>query len=309
MSEDAIDDTAEEPVRASYPRLGTAQSNYVGLPRDAWRDAYHILLTISLPRFLALMAGGYLGINVVFALAYLADPGGVANARPGDFADSFFFSVQTLASVGYGVMWPRSLYANVIMTLESFVGLFNLAIATGLLFARFSRPTARIMFSNIAVVAPFDGAPALMFRAANQRRNMVVEAEVNLSLVRNVTTVEGVVMRRFFDLSTVRSRTPLFFLTWQVIHVIDETSPLRGETAASLIAQQAEIVVVMKGLDETFVSTIHARASYTPDQIVWGRPLAEIFTVDENGARLIDFTKFHDAERVGDIAPPSPEGY
>jgi inward rectifier potassium channel len=309
VSEDAIDDTAEEPAPASYPRLGTAQSSYVGLPRDAWRDAYHILLTISLPRFLALMAGGYLGINVIFALAYLADPGGVASARPGNFADSFFFSVQTLASVGYGVMWPRSLYANVVMTLESFVGLFNLAIATGLLFARFSRPTARIMFSNIAVVAPFDGAPALMFRAANQRRNMVVEAEVNLSLVRNVTTVEGVVMRRFFDLSTVRSRTPLFFLTWQVIHVIDEASPLWGETAASLVAQRAEIVVVMKGLDETFVSTIHARASYTPDQIVWGRRLAEIFSVDGGGVRQIDFTRFHDAETADDIAQPSPEGY
>ncbi len=309
MSEGDIDDTAEGPVPASYPRLGTARSNYVGLPRDAWRDAYHILLTISLPQFLALMASGYVGINAVFALAYLADPGGVANARPGNFADSFFFSVQTLAGVGYGVMVPRSLYANLVMTLETFVGLFNLAIATGLLFARFSRPTARIMFSNIAVVAPFDGAPALMFRAANRRRNMVVEAEVNLSLVRNVTTVEGVEMRRFFDLSTVRSRTPLFFLTWQVIHVIDEASPLRGETAASLIAQKAEIVVVMKGLDETFVSTIHARASYTPDQIVWGRRLAEIFTVDDAGVRQIDFTRFHDAERAGDIAPPPPEGY
>jgi inward rectifier potassium channel len=309
VSEDDIDDTAAEPVPTNYPRLGTARSNYVGLPRDAWRDAYHILLTISLPQFLALMATGYLGINAIFALAYLADPGGVTNARPGNFADSFFFSVQTLAGVGYGVMAPRSTYANLVMTVETFVGLFNLAIATGLLFARFSRPTARIMFSNIAVVAPFDGAPALMFRAANRRRNMVVEAEVNLSLVRNVTTVEGVEMRRFFDLSTVRSRTPLFFLTWQVIHVIDEASPLWGETAVSLAAQKAEIVVVMKGLDETFVSTIHARGSYTPDQIVWGRRLAEIFTVDEAGVRQIDFTRFHDAESAGDIAPPPPEGY
>jgi inward rectifier potassium channel len=306
VSEDAIDEPVQAEPSASYPRLGRAQSNYVGLPRDAWRDAYHILLTISLPRFLALMAAGYLAINTVFALAYLADPGGVANARPGNFADSFFFSVQTLAGLGYGVMAPKSFYANTVMTLEAFVGLFNLATATGLLFARFSRPTARIMFSNIAVVAPFDGAPALMFRAANQRRNMVVEAEVNLSLVRNVKTVEGVEMRRFFDLSTVRSRTPLFFLTWQVIHVIDELSPLWGETAASLIAQKAEIIVVMKGLDETFVSTIHARASYAPDQIVWGRPLAEIFSVDDVGVRQIDFTKFHDAEVVGEIAQPPP---
>jgi inward rectifier potassium channel len=296
VSEDAIDDPAEEPVPASYPRFGEARPNFVGLPRGAWRDAYHILLTIPLPAFLALMAAGYLTINTVFALAYLADPGGVANARPGNFGDHFFFSVQTLASVGYGVMWPRSAYANVVMSLESFVGLFNLAIATGLLFARFSRPTARIMFSDIAVVAPFDGAPSLMFRAANRRRNMVVEAEVSVNLARDVTTVEGNVMRRFFDLPVVRSRTPMFFMTWQVIHNIDEASPLWGATAASLLNERAELVVIMKGLDETFASTIHARASYKPDQIIWGRQLADIFTFDSQGNRLIDFRKFHDAE-------------
>ncbi len=296
MSEDAIDVPTDEPIAVTYPRLGTATQNYIGLRRGAWSDAYHILLTIPLPAFLGLMAAGYLAINIVFALAYLADPGGVTNARPGDFADHFFFSVQTLASVGYGVMAPRSLYTNVVMTLECFVGLFNLAIATGLLFARFSRPTARIMFSDIAVVAPFDGAPALMLRAANRRHNLVVEAEVAISLVRDVTTVEGVTMRRFYDLNVVRSRSPLFFLTWQVIHTIDEASPLWGETAASLVAQRSEIVVIMKGLDETYVSTIHARASYTPDQIVWGRQLKDIFITDADGKRFIDFRKFHDAE-------------
>lgn len=296
MSEDAIDVPTDEPVAVTYPRLGTATQSYIGLKRGAWSDAYHILLTIPLPAFLGLMAAGYLVINIVFALAYLADPGGVTNARPGNFADHFFFSVQTLASVGYGVMSPRSVYANVVMVLECFVGLFNLAIATGLLFARFSRPTARIMFSDIAVVAPFDGAPALMLRAANRRHNLVVEAEVTISLVRDVTTVEGVTMRRFYDLSVVRSRTPLFFLTWQVIHTIDEASPLWGETAASLVAQRSEIVVIMKGLDETYVSTIHARASYTPDQIVWGRQLKDIFITDADGKRFIDFRKFHDAE-------------
>jgi inward rectifier potassium channel len=296
VSEDAIDVPTDEPVRVSYPRLGAARPNYVGLPRGAWTDAYHILLTIPLWAFFSLMAGAYLTINTLFALLYLLDPGGVANARPGSFADDFFFSVQTLASVGYGVMAPKSLYSNLVMVVECFVGLFNLAIATGLLFARFSRPTSRIMFSNIAVVAPFEGAPSLMFRAANRRRNMVVEAEVTVSMTRDVTTAEGVVMRRFFDLAVARSRSPMFFMTWQVIHTIDEASPLWGQTARSLIDQRAEILVIMKGLDETFVSTIHARTSYTPDQIVWGRQLADIFTVDAAGRRLIDFTRFHDAE-------------
>jgi inward rectifier potassium channel len=295
VSAEEIEEAVDQELPANYPHFGTRQATYVGLPRDGWRDAYHLLLTLPLWAFLGLMAAAYLAINTLFALLYLADPTGVANARPGDFGDHFFFSIQTLASVGYGVMWPRDLYANLVMTLECFVGLFNLAIATGLMFARVSRPTARIMFSNIAVVAPFDGAPALMFRAANRRRNLVVEAEVSVSLVRNVVTQEGVEMRRFHDLPVVRARTPLFFLTWQVIHTIDEASPLFGATAQSLVEEQAEVLVVMKGTDETFVSTIHARASYTPDQIRWGRPLAEIFTRDAEGRRLIDFTRFHDA--------------
>ncbi|MGH7023598.1 MAG: ion channel [Caulobacteraceae bacterium] len=292
---DDIQKAADELPPVNYPRLGDARAKYVGLPRNGWRDAYHVLLTIPLWAFLAVMAAAYLAINTVFALLYLADPGGVVNARPGNFADHFFFSVQTMASVGYGVIWPRSLYANLVMTLECFVGLFNLAIAAGLMFARISRPTARIMFSNIAVVAPFDGVPALMFRAANQRRNLVVEAEVSVSLVSDVVTVEGIAMRRFSDLPVLRARSPLFFLTWQVIHAIDDASPLRGETAQSLLAKRAEILVVMKGTDETFVSTIHARTSYTPDQIRWGRPLADIFEEDETGRRVINFTRFHDA--------------
>jgi inward rectifier potassium channel len=295
VSVDDIVEAADQALPANYPRYGTQRARYVGLPRDGWRDTYHLLLTIPLWAFLLLMAGAYLAINTFFALLYLADPGAVTNARPGNFGDHFFFSVQTLASVGYGVMWPKDLYANLVMTSECFVGLFNLAIAAGLMFARISRPTARIMFSDIAVVAPFDGAPALMFRAANRRRNLVVEAEVSVSLVRDVITSEGVEMRRFHDLAVVRSRTPLFFLTWQVIHPIDEASPLFGETARSLVEKRAEILVVMRGTDETFVSTIHARASYTPDQIKWGRPLAEIFTEDAQGRRLIDFTRFHDA--------------
>jgi inward rectifier potassium channel len=286
----------EEVVVRTYPRYGDgAGATYVGLPRGAWTDAYHVLLTLSWPRFLGLIATVYLLLNTLFALLYNADPYGVSNARPGDLADHFFFSVETLGGLGYGVMAPRDLYANLVMTLESFAGLFNLAIATGLLFARFSRPTARIMFSEIAVVAPFNGTPSLMFRAANRRRNLVMEAEVTVSLVRNITTAEGVVMRRFQDLAVVRARTPMFVLTWQVIHPIDAASPLFGESARSLMEQQAEIVVVMRGTDETFASTIHARASYTPDQIRWGRQLADIFSFGPDGRRVIDFTRFHEA--------------
>jgi inward rectifier potassium channel len=286
--------TDEGADKVTYARMGASGLVYRGLPRDGWRDAYHRLLTMPLAAFFAVMATAFLAINSVFAMLYKLDPGGIAGARPGNFSDLFFFSVQTLGTLGYGVMAPRSLYCNVVVSAETFVGLFNLAIATGLLFARISRPTARIMFTNKAVVTAFDGEPTLMFRAANRRRNLVVEAEVSVSLLHDVETKEGSVLRRFDELSVLRSRSPLFFLTWQVMHRIDAASPLYGETMESLLAKKAEILVVMKGLDETFVSTIHARTSYTPDEIVWDKRMADIFMNDENGARVIDFRRFHD---------------
>ena len=284
------------PPPATFRRMGTGRPNTVGLARDGWRDAYHVLLALPVTAFLGVMALAYLAVNTLFAGLYLLDPGGVVNVRPGHFADAFFFSVQTLGGLGYGVMAPKSLYANLVATCEVFLGLLNLGVATGLLFARISKPTARIMFSDRAVVAPLNGAPTLMFRAANRRRNLVIEAEVTVTLVQNVTTREGTVLRRFHELPVVRSRTPLFFLTWQVMHVIDEASPLSGETTQSLHANGAEILVVMKGMDETFASTIHARTSYTPDEIVWGGRLVDIFSTDAAGARFIDFRRFHDVD-------------
>jgi inward rectifier potassium channel len=287
---------ADADPSSSYSRIGTQGLPARGLPKDRWRDAYHYLLTMPLWAFFTVMASAFVALNAVFGGLYLLDPGGLSGARPGAFSDAFFFSVQTLGTLGYGVMAPRSLYENVVVTAEVFLGLFNLAAATGLLFARISRPTARIMFSDKAVVTPFDGVPTLIFRAANRRRNLVVEAEVSVSLLRDLTTQEGDTMRRFTELQMVRARTPIFFLTWTVMHRIDESSPLWGETQESLFQKHAEIVVVIKGTDETFVSTIHARTSYTPDEIVWGRRLADIFITDATGRRFIDFTRFHQIE-------------
>ena len=285
---------SNQPAPGAYPRMGAGTPPFRGLPKDSWHDVYHVLLTMPLWAFFAVMAGAFAAINAAFAGLYLLDPTGIKGEAPGNFADAFFFSVQTLGTLGYGDLAPKSLYANAVVTAEVFVGLFNLAIATGLLFARISRPTARIMFSHRAVVTPFEGVPTLMFRAANRRRNLVVEAEVSVSLLRDIVTAEGTMIRRFDELRTVRARTPLFFMTWQVMHQIDEASPLHGETLESLLEKKAEIVVVMKGLDETFVSTIHARGSYTPDEIVWGRRLADIFTTDTDGRVAIDFRLFHD---------------
>jgi inward rectifier potassium channel len=291
-------DGAENEGLVRYPRMGgdnLPPAIYIGHAKDGWKDAYHFLLTMPLPAFFGVMASLYLSINLLFGLLYFL-VGGVDGVKPGDFPAAFFFSVQTLGTIGYGEMAPRSFAAQAIVTVESFFGLFNLAIATGLLFARISRPTARVLFSDRAVVTPHNGVPTLMFRAANRRRNRIVEAEVTVNLARDGVTLEGSRMRGFENLPTIRSRSPVFVLTWQIMHRIDEASPLFGHTTESLIAQRAEIVVVLKGLDETFAQTIHARASYTPEEIVWGGRLVDVFSRNEDGRPVIDYTRFHDIE-------------
>lgn len=289
-------DEAEPEQQVHFPPAGTMsrpQVRYIGQAKDGWRDAYHYLLTMPLWRFFTVMAAGYIAVNAVFAVAYLA-VGGVSGIGRGDFAGAFFFSAETLSTVGYGQSAPQTFAAHVVVTIEIFVGLFNLAIATGLLFARISRPTARVVFSDRAVVTPLDGTPTLMLRSANRRQNRIVEAEVTMTLVRDAVTQEGDFYRRFEALATVRTRSPVFILTWTIMHQVDELSPLFGETTASLKARRAEIWVVVKGLDETFAQTIHARATYTPDQIVWGGRFADIFSRDATGMPVIDYTRFHD---------------
>jgi inward rectifier potassium channel len=272
---------------------GRTEVSYVGRPRDGWRDVYHHLLTMPLWAFFGVMAAVYLGVNALFALAYLT-VGGVDNMRPGDFPSAFFFSVETFGTIGYGELAPRGVGAHLLVAAESFVSIFNLAVATGLLFARISRPTARVLFSNRAVVTQHDGQQMLIFRAANQRLNRIVEAEVSVTLVHDVPTREGSPIRRFDTLPTVRSRTPVFMLSWQIMHPIDELSPLLGETSESLAARNAQIIVVLKGLDETFAQTIHARGGYTPDQIIWGGRFVDIIGRDEAGRPVIDYAHFHD---------------
>jgi inward rectifier potassium channel len=301
MSAETPDQASPEPrlpdpaaSDAFFPRIGDGNAVYIGQSRAPWRDAYHWLLVMPTAAFLAVLALAFVIMNSIFAGLYLLDPAGVAGARPGSFFDAFFFSVQTLGSVGYGAMWPRSDWVNAVVTLEVFVALLNLGVATGLLFARISKPTARIMFSDWAVITEFDGVPTLMFRAANQRRNRVVEAEVSVTMIHNVITPEGQELRRFDALPVLRSKHPMFVLTWQVMHPIDGSSPLFGETHESLVASTTEILVVMKGLDETFASTIHARASYAPHEIAWNRRFADIFSRLPDGRRAIDFRHFHD---------------
>ena len=259
-----------------------------------WRDPYHMMLTIPWGGFLALIVGTYGGINGLFALLYLIGGNNIVNAQPGSFADAFFFSVQTLASIGYGVMSPQTLYANVIVTIEAMLGIVGIAVMTGLAFARFSRPSARVMFSRVAVIAPHNGQPTLIFRTANQRRNQILEAQMRVYLLRDEVTLEGQHIRRIHDLDLLRSRTPSFSLGWVAMHPIDETSPLYGMSATELAETKTTLSVSVSGLDETVSQVVHARYFYAAHEVLWNYQFIDTVHIGEDGHRYIDYSVFHD---------------
>lgn len=258
-----------------------------------WRDPYHLLLTVPWTGFVIIVVAVYVALNALFALLYLAGGDGIANAEPGSFKDAFFFSVQTLASIGYGAMYPATLYTNLIVTLEAITSLLSIAVLTGLAFARFSRSTARIMFSQHAVITQFQGVPTLMVRLANQRRNHIREGKVQLYLLRDEIDSEGNFMRRFHDLKLIRSRTPSFVLSWTLMHPIDDTSPLYHCTPESLRHSHAELLVLIHGIDDTIAQPVHATHSYPAEHILVNYRFADIFHVSPEGDRYLDYTDFH----------------
>jgi inward rectifier potassium channel len=266
-----------------------------GLSYSRWRyDLYHVLITLSWAKFIAIVSLGYLIANILFAWAYLIGGDGIENARSGNFLDAFFFSVQTMASIGYGAMYPKTPYANLLVTIEALFGLLGLAMASGIMFARFSLPKARVIFSHVALISLHNGLPTLMFRVANKRQNWILEAQVRVSLVKSEITKEGDFMRRFYDIPLVRSQSPLFALSWLVMHQINEESPLFGVTAEEMIESEMEIVVTLTGIDETVSQPIHARHSFIAEEIAWNMRFVDILSKASDGRRCIDYSRFHD---------------
>jgi inward rectifier potassium channel len=286
--------TAPSPASRVLDRRGHLTVVRSGIPRRPLGDLYHSLLNAHWPTLFASFAAYYVVVNGLFACAYLAGGEDIANARPGSFADAFFFSIQTMATIGYGAMAPATFYANVLVAFEAFVGVVSFALATGLFFAKFSRPTARVLFSRVAVVSPRDGRLSLMVRMANKRANSVADAQVRVALARTETTVEGERIRRFYDLELVRTRTPIFILSWTVIHPIAESSPLFGATRESLRECEGELIVSVTGIDETFSQTIHARYSYVADEVVWDARFVDIMSTLSDGRPHVDYSRFHD---------------
>jgi inward rectifier potassium channel len=291
-------------ARSDFTPDGRPNVDTIGLSRRARGDAYVALLATPWWRLIALFALGYFGANAVFACAYLVAGDAIANARPGSFSDAFFFSVQTMATIGYGGMAPRTLTGNLIVALESMVGVIGFAMVTGLTFAKFSRPTARVIFSRVAVVSSRDGVRSLMFRMANERgRSAIVEAQAHVVFARDERTAEGEEIRRFHDLPLLRNKNALFALSWTAVHPITEGSPLHGVTPEMLHAQNVAFIVSVTGIDETVTQTVHARHTYGPAEVVWEARFADILSTAPDGRRRIDYSRFHEV-----TAAPSRPG-
>jgi inward rectifier potassium channel len=277
---------------------GRFQIEGMGKWYSHWRDPYHLLLTIPWIGFVGIVAGGYLLLNVGFALLYLLGGDCLTGASSGSFEDAFFFSVQTLGSIGYGVISPKTTYAHVIVTVEAIASLLVIAVVTGLSFARFSKPTARVLFSKIAVITPHNGQPTLMFRAANQRANQILEAEIRVYLSRDEITTEGERFRRVHELTLIRNRNPSFSLSWSIMHPIDEQSPLYNYNPDRFETDRVQIITSLTGIDETVSYQIQSRHIYEHQDLHWNHRFIDIIQNIENGDRLIDYRYFHDVEEI-----------
>jgi inward rectifier potassium channel len=264
---------------------------------------YQWLLMISWSKFLALVSLSYIIGNMIFAVGYLlCGPGALVSAPElglhGEFSRAFFFSVETFATIGYGNITPMGTAAHTLVTIESLIGLLGFALATGLLFARFSRPRAQIIFSKKAVIAPYHGLTAFEFRITNARDNQIIELEAKVLFAR-FEDEGGNSIRRFYPLTLEREKVSFFPLSWTVVHPIDESSPLNGLTDEDLRQTGAEFLILLTGIDETFSQTVHARSSYKAEEIVWRGRFSNIFNAtSKKGALTIDVRRIHDIERV-----------
>jgi len=265
---------------------------------------YHLLLSISWSGFFGVVIASYVAINLLFAFAYLACGldalvGANVSMMGGRVGQAFFFSVETFATIGYGQIAPNGVPANIVVTIEALVGLMYQALATGLLFARFTRPTAAVLFSDRAVVAPYNEGQALMFRIVNRRRNEIIQLEAQVLLSAMEADDRGGTVRRYAALALERNKVTFFPLSWTIVHPIDSASPLTGRTREELERAEAEILVLLTGVDEALEQTVHARSSYRADEIVWNARFRSMFLTAGRGDRVsVDISRVHEIEEL-----------
>jgi len=291
--------------------IKTPGANYqiriVGHRRTLLRDFYHAVLQLPWWATIAGICGAFLLANTAFGVAYML-VGGVVHAKPESFRDAFFFSVQTMGTIGYGALYPEGVGANVVVAIESVTSLTLTALATGLVFAKFSRPTARFVFTRRAVITLIESVPTLTFRLGNERGNQVVDAQIRAVVIRTEKTSEGSTFYRMLDMKLTRERALSLSRSWSVQHPIDRLSPFFGETPASIAAKEIEMQVMVVGLDDITLQPVHASHRYFAQDIVWGARLADVLSETPEGDLLMDLGKFHEVEPTAPSAAfPYPE--
>ena len=265
-------------------------------------NPYLFLVSISWPKFILFVVVAFFLVNVIFAGVFVAIGiqnlvGSDTNTGVGPFLSAFFFSVHTLTTVGYGSIYPRGMAANLVAGLEAMIGLMTFALATGLLFARFSRPSARIVFSKSILIAPYQDMRSVQFRIANQRNNNLMDVEVKVLLM-TVDRNNGELKRNFVDLTLERTKVYFFPLTWTIVHPMDSNSPLYEKTAEQLAATETEFLILVKGFDDTFSQTVNARYSYRHDELVWGGKFTQSFRVSPQGDLVLELDRVHEYKRL-----------
>jgi inward rectifier potassium channel len=284
-------------------RLGERYIETRGLADGFWTDLYHRSLTVNWPIFFASAATIFISLNAFFAFLFWLGRDPIANVSPDLPLSLFYFSIETLATVGYGDMHPQTNYGHLVATIEIFTGMSFLAVMTGLIFARFSRPRARFIFTKHPVVTNHQGNPTLMFRVANARNNTISQATARLWLFRMEKTIEGRPMRRYYELTLERSEHPMFALSWSLFHVIDEESPLYRITADDLIAIDGALALTVAGIDDSSAQRLQARHIYSHRDIRWNHRYVDITSMSADGWLLIDYEVFHDVVPDGDATP------
>ena len=284
--------------RSQVIRIGTREMEMRGAPGGFWSDLYHRSMTVYWPIFFGTAALIFIVLNMVFGFLYWLGDHPIANV-----ADNlplplslFYFSIETLATVGYGDMHPQTNYGHLVATVEIFTGMSFLAVMTGLIFARFSRPRARFVFAEHPVVGLHQGRPTLMIRVANARNNTISQATARLWLFLLEKTSEGSQLRRYYELDLERQEHPMFTLSWTLFHVIDESSPLFGIAGGDLAASDAALALNLSGIDDSSAQHLHARKLYSEQDILWRYRYRDITSISPQGRLLIDYTKFHDVQ-------------
>jgi inward rectifier potassium channel len=284
----------ERTSKSRVVRLGGREVIAEGLSLSFWADISHRSMTASWPAFIGGAALVFVTFNAVFASFYWIGNQPISNVPDGAYIDFLYFSIETLSTAGYGDMHPQTPYGHFIAAVELFTGIFSMSLMTGLIFARFSRPNARLLFADHPVISSHEGKPTLMVRFANERHNIIGNATARLWLLKNVVSLEGQSFRRFYELPLVRNEHPALALSWTLYHVLDEESPLHGLNADDLAASKISLVVVVSGYDVVAAQTVHARKSYDNSDIRFGQRYADILDTTEDGRIRIDYGRFHE---------------